>query len=258
MRPAEVSEIWQRVGKGVAKSVPMVGGFLEEVIFGVMEESRRRSESATLRDALGKIDSQMKIQTMTLEYVLQVVSKSAELPSELQSRLTPLIDSLRSGTLPPSLGGELERVFKSCFLSYSTKDAAFAERIYGDLIGNRVPCWFAPEDLDIGSPFRQSIYDAIRVSERLVLILSKDSVVSPWVETEVENAFEMERQSRKLMLFPLIIDDTAMDTDAAWAANIRQTRIMGDFRGWENEQVYSRGLTKVLRGLRGTLRENHS
>src|ERR1035441_10179484 len=109
MRPAEVSEIWQRVGKGVAKSVPMVGGCLEVVIFGVMEDSRRRSEAATLRDALETIDSQMKIQTMTLEYVLQVVSKSAEHPSELQSRLTPLIDSLRSGTLPPSLGAELDR-----------------------------------------------------------------------------------------------------------------------------------------------------
>ena len=44
--------------------------------------------------------------------------------------------------------------FYSCFISYSSKDEAFAERLYADLQGENVRCWFAPEDLKIGDKFR--------------------------------------------------------------------------------------------------------
>jgi hypothetical protein len=47
--------------------------------------------------------------------------------------------------------------FYSCFISYSTKDHDFAERIYADLQSKGVRCWFAPEDLKIGDRFRQRI-----------------------------------------------------------------------------------------------------
>src|SRR5215207_600034 len=39
--------------------------------------------------------------------------------------------------------------FYSCFISYSSKDQDFAERLHVDLQNNGVRCWFAPEDLKI-------------------------------------------------------------------------------------------------------------
>jgi hypothetical protein len=37
--------------------------------------------------------------------------------------------------------------FYSCFISYSTQDQAFAERLYADLQNKNVRCWFAPHDI---------------------------------------------------------------------------------------------------------------
>lgn len=40
--------------------------------------------------------------------------------------------------------------FYSCFISYSTKDQEFADRLYTDLQANGVRCWFAPHHVQAG------------------------------------------------------------------------------------------------------------
>ncbi len=40
--------------------------------------------------------------------------------------------------------------YYTCFISHSSKDQAFVERLYTDLQNKGVRCWFAPEDLKIG------------------------------------------------------------------------------------------------------------
>src|SRR5205807_6700214 len=40
--------------------------------------------------------------------------------------------------------------YYSCFISYSSKDDAFARRLHADLQSHNVRCWFAPEDLKWG------------------------------------------------------------------------------------------------------------
>ena len=48
--------------------------------------------------------------------------------------------------------------FHSCFISYSSKDQEFAQRLYTDLkFSNGVDCWFGPADLEIGERFPESI-----------------------------------------------------------------------------------------------------
>ena len=84
-------------------------------------------------------------------------------------------------------------------------------------------CWLATEDLKIGDKFRSRIQESIRVHDKLLLILSKPSLASPWVEDEVESALERERREHRLVLFPIRIDDAIMDTDVAWAAHLRQS-----------------------------------
>src|SRR5262245_17058621 len=66
--------------------------------------------------------------------------------------------------------------FYSCFISYASKDHAFAERLHADLQNKGVRCWFAPEDLKIGDRLRPRIDETIRVHDKLLLVLSKTSV----------------------------------------------------------------------------------
>src|SRR5208282_6616392 len=76
---------------------------------------------------------------------------------------------------------------------------------------------FAPEDLKIGDKFRTRIDESIRIYDKVMVILSANSINSPWVEKEVEAALEKERKQNKLVLFPIRLDDAVMETDRAWA-----------------------------------------
>jgi hypothetical protein len=140
--------------------------------------------------------------------------------------------------------------FHSCFISYSSKDQEFAERLHADLRSKNVRCWFAPEDLKIGDRLRPSFDEAIRVHDKLMVLLSANSVSSPWVEKEVETAFEKERREKRTVLFPIRLDDAVMETDEAWAADIRRGRHIGDFREWKNHDSYKKAFERLLRDLK--------
>jgi hypothetical protein len=148
--------------------------------------------------------------------------------------------------------------FYSCFISYSSKDQEFAERLHADLRSKGVRCWFAPEDLKIGDKLRPSFDEAIRVHDKLMVLLSESSVKSPWVEKEVETAFEKERQQNRTVLFPIRLDEAVMKTDKAWAADIRRTRHIGDFRNWKDHDSYKKAFDRLLRDLKAEDKAAHA
>jgi hypothetical protein len=140
--------------------------------------------------------------------------------------------------------------FYSCFISYSSKDDGFARRLHADLQQKGVRCWFAPQDLKIGDKFRTRIDESIRIYDKLMVILSVNSISSPWVEEEVEAALEKERKQKKLVLFPILLDEAVMETDQAWAASLRRTRHIGDFRAWKDHDQYQKSFERLLRDLK--------
>jgi len=140
--------------------------------------------------------------------------------------------------------------FYSCFLSYSSKDQEFADRLYADLQGKNVRCWFAPEDMKIGDKIRPKIDEAIRVHDKLLLVLTQNSMKSSWVEKEVETAFEKERKQGRTVLFPIRLDDAVIGTGEAWAADIRRTRHIGDFREWKDHDKYMTAFETLMRDLK--------
>ena len=140
--------------------------------------------------------------------------------------------------------------FYSCFISYSSQDDDFAQRLHADLQQRGVRCWFAPEHLKIGDKFRMRIDESIRVYDKVIVILSENSIRSPWVEEEVEVALEKERTKNKLVLFPICLDDAVMETDQAWAASLRRMRHIGDFRAWKDHDQYQKSFDRLLRDLR--------
>lgn len=142
--------------------------------------------------------------------------------------------------------------FQSCFISYASEDEAFARRLYADLRHEGVRCWFAPEDLKTGDRFRREIDNSILVHDRLLVILSRASIASAWVEDEVEAALERERRAGTDVLVPIRIDDEVLTTAAAWAASLRRTRHIGNFCGWDEDTLYSTSRARLLRDLRMT------
>jgi hypothetical protein len=150
----------------------------------------------------------------------------------------------------PSLMGEAIQYY-SCFISYSMKDQDFADRIHSDLQNHGVRCWFAPHDLKIGDHLLDEPDAAIRVRDKVLLILSENSIGSSWVKKEVTAAFDEEdrRKPKRPVLFPVRIDDAVMETNEAWAAQLRH-RLIGDFKGWKDHDGYKKSFERVLRDLK--------
>ena len=140
--------------------------------------------------------------------------------------------------------------FYSCFISYSSKNQDFAERLHADLQNKGVRCWFAPEDMKIGDKIRDRIDQSIRLHDKLLLVLSEHSINSEWVEDEVDAAYEQERRRGKAVLFPIRLDDAVMETDEAWAAKLRRSRHIGDFTKWKDHDSYQKAFDRLLRDLK--------
>jgi hypothetical protein len=140
--------------------------------------------------------------------------------------------------------------YYSCFISYSSRDEDFVKRLYADLQSNNVRCWFAPEDLDIGDKIRPRIEESIRLHDKLLLVLSENSITSTWVAFEVERALNKEPQGTPNVLFPIRLDDTVMESKAGWADDIKRRRYIGDFTHWKNHDDYQKAFNRLLRALK--------
>jgi hypothetical protein len=177
------------------------------------------------------------------------------------------IDTLfRSGGLPESflrgcgvpeefigyanslIGKRIE--YYSSFISYSSRDEAFARRLYEALQRKGIRTWYAPENLKIGDRIRARIDESIRVHDKLILVLSTHSVASNWVETEVEAALEREQKEKQDVLFPIAIDDEGFDSQQPWARDIRRKRHIGDFRNWKTHDEFEKAFDRLVRDLR--------
>lgn len=149
--------------------------------------------------------------------------------------------------------------FYSLFISFSTKDQEFADRLHADLQSKGVRCWFAPHDMRSGKKVHEQIDEAIRVHDKLLLILSPASVESEWVRTEISKARKRELKESRRVLFPIRLcpfealrDWECFDSDAGKdsAREIREYFIP-DFSNWKNHDAYKLAFDRLLKDLQG-------
>jgi len=156
--------------------------------------------------------------------------------------------------------------FYSCFISYSNEDRVFAEVLHADLQENGVRCWFAPHDMRGGQEIHSQIRSAIRLHDKVLLVLSEASIHSEWVRTEVRNACQRERDEGRTLLFPIALLDPGQLTKAGWewfdadtgldlAERIRRFHIL-DFREWTDSEAYRKSFHRLLRDLERAESEN--
>lgn len=171
--------------------------------------------------------------------------------SALRAAAPPELTAVAPSTYLPDLIAGMEQIqFYSCFISYSSADTPLAKRLHADLQSAGVRCWFAPEDLKIGEPLRAGIDRSIQLHDKLLVILSRNSVESQWVHKEVESAMERERKEKRTILFPIRLDDAVMTIESGWPADIWRTRNIGDFRRWKNNDTYQKSFDRLLRDLK--------
>jgi uncharacterized protein YjbI with pentapeptide repeats len=149
--------------------------------------------------------------------------------------------------------------FYSCFISHSTSDTEFAARIHADLQSGGVRCWFAEHDVQGGKKLYEQIQSAIRVHDKLLLILSEASMSSEWVKTEIAEARKREIAEKRRVLFPVTLvsfervvrqwECFDADTGKDSAREIREFFIP-DFSNWKNDTDYKNSFARLLKDLR--------
>jgi hypothetical protein len=141
--------------------------------------------------------------------------------------------------------------FYSCFISYSTKDKAFAQRLYADLQNKGVRCWLFPEDAKWGETLWGEIDSSIKLHDKVVLVCSEDSLQRPAVLRELERSLQKEDRDRKNVLFPIRLDDYIFD---GWEHERKADvvkKVVGDFRKWKDHDAYQKSFDRLLRNLKG-------
>lgn len=147
--------------------------------------------------------------------------------------------------------------FHSCFISYSEKDELFAKQLYSHLRDANLKVWFAPENMKAGQRLYDQIDQAIQVHDKVLLVLSDDSMKSEWVKTEIRRARRDEIASNRQKLFPLRLVSFEkikkwqcfdVDTGTDLALALRELHIP-DFSNWIDRESFNNELSKLIASL---------
>jgi hypothetical protein len=189
---------------------------------------------------------------------LRTVARSKGLPAEF------LRDCGMNETLISYLPSfvQVPISFYSCFVSYSHRDSAFANRLHECLASQGVSCWLDERELLPGDDIYAYVDQGIRNCDKLLLCCSASSLTSWWVDNEIGAALERERLlsvqhgEARHVLIPLDLDGFLFDTDwrSGFAATIRRRKAV-DFRNWSQDRAkFEAQIATTTRALRCDVR----
>jgi hypothetical protein len=160
-------------------------------------------------------------------------------------------------TFVPSLVGCAVE-FYSCFISHSHRDEEFSRRLAGRMRDENLRVWYAPQDMKGGRKLHEEIFRAIQIHDKLLLVLSENSMESEWVMTEIRRAMKVERNEKRRKLFPIRLVDfeesqnwECFDADSGKDLSIElREYYVPDFSNWKDNDAFEAEFAKLIRDLR--------
>ena len=157
-----------------------------------------------------------------------------------------LLDDLAKGQRFPGR-------FQTCFLSYSSKDAVFAEKLYQSLVAAGVRMFWDRFDVVPGERLEDQIIEAIHELDRLLVVLSPHSMASEWVKKEIQLAWNRRRDS----LLPIRL--CAIEEIDAWTAastlpDLGEEFPIQDFSAWQEAPSYEHAFQMLMKAFTGGVR----
>lgn len=92
------------------------------------------------------------------------------------------------------------------FISHSSKNRRRAERLANALKKRGVDVWYDEWDMLVGHNLADQIYEGIRSSDYLAVILTKAAITSRWVKEELDLAKVDEIENRGTKIIPLLYE----------------------------------------------------
>jgi hypothetical protein len=134
---------------------------------------------------------------------------------------------------------------KSVFISHSSLDNNFVRKLARDLAAHNIKPWVDELDTLPGDSIFQKVSEAMEKTDFTIVVLSKSSVKSPWVNREI--AAEISRNAETgRALIPVRIDSVQVPT-------LLRDTVYVDFA----KDTYKQGLRKLIRAIHsGSLTEH--
>jgi TIR domain-containing protein/pentapeptide repeat protein len=140
--------------------------------------------------------------------------------------------------------------FGGCFISYSHANAPAVDQLYEALQEEGLSTWLDRHDMDAG-PMERQVFDAIRVNDVVLLVLSEASLQSDWVWNEINAARTKEKEQTRHVLCPIALDDSWQSprVDKERHMIYLRDRNILDFSDWDGKRS-AEPFQKLLRGLK--------
>jgi tetratricopeptide (TPR) repeat protein len=99
----------------------------------------------------------------------------------------------------------------SVFLSHSSKDNEFALWLASEIRTHGIEVWLDEHKLRPGDPLYAKIGDGLITSDHFIIVLSKNSIDSPWVTQELYIAQNREiKEKRQDIIIPVLLEQVAV------------------------------------------------
>jgi len=152
------------------------------------------------------------------EWVLTQLETSLERWAHSNSaEITPLRRTQNQPShLPPYLLNSVVRALSteirrpSVFLSYSSKDKQFVRSLADRLKQQKIRVWLDELEIRVGQPLIEKLREAIDSADFTIVVLSRHSVKSAWVEKEVGIAMMQEMKTGRIKVLPILKEKVAL------------------------------------------------
>ena len=135
------------------------------------------------------------------------------------------------------------------FISYSHVDSCFIEHLEDHLKKRHIRYWRDVHDATAG-PLEKIVVRAMRQNPTVLLVLSKRSVESDWVEFEAEQARKMEKELDRHILCPIALDDhwKTCKWSGVLRNQIKKYKVL-DFSRWQDTSIFKGTFKRLISGL---------
>jgi HJR/Mrr/RecB family endonuclease len=128
------------------------------------------------------------------------------------------------------------------FISYSSKDKPFVKWLVEILNNAGISVWYDQEEVRVGDSIQKKIEEGLRASSFLIIVLSRSSLESKWVQYELNSALMYSAQKSGIKILPVLIESVQIPSDIS---SFRYVDFTTDMQG---------AIAKLIRTIRQEIR----
>jgi hypothetical protein len=95
------------------------------------------------------------------------------------------------------------------FISYSSKDKEFVNKLSYDLLSSGLPVWLDSWEIQLGDSLYDKIFDGLDTSSYILIVVSKNYNKSTWTSKEFKAMLSKEDRENRKIIIPVLIDDSS-------------------------------------------------